>query len=270
MTITKEERRRLTGEAQKGPVTYPQYPRSGVLASLLGMLAGLGTLVLLTAALGAGATFLNLEFDLISGEADVREMSVLGIVIAALVILAASFVGGFVAGRIARHGGIRTGLGSSLWLALVFAVFTGLTLLLGAVSDTFDGFNLADRLSRFDTSELILAAALTAGGLFVLALLGGLVGGRVGETKERDIQDMQTVIDLREAEAERADEGPESLERPTLVREPETDSTDADSSEPAFANQQSSPRHSIGGKPADPTPTPDEKRSPATEEAQSQ
>lgn len=243
MTITEMERRRLIGESGGTASPYPRFQRSGVIASLMGMLAGLGMLVVLTAVLAAGAILLNLEFDFIDTAAEVREISVVGIVIAALVVLVSTFVGGFTAGRAARYGGIRLGLGSSLWLLIVFLLFAGLTLLLGVISDTFGGFDLADRLSLLDRPDLVVAATITAVGLIVLALLGGLVGGRVGETKDQDLRDMEAVIDLRpiEKDAEGAEPGgieAESQEQPTRVHRAETVSPGR-----VLTNQQTYPRH---------------------------
>lgn len=162
------------------------------------MLAGLGMLVLMTATLAAGAILLNLEYDIIRLNADVEQLSWVGLTIAVVVLVVSTFVGGFVAGRTARYGGMLIGLGSSLWLTLVLALFTGMTLGLAELADTFNGFDLADRLSRFDSTALRLAAAIAAGGLFVLMLLAGLLGGRLGEPKV----DTTTVVDVRDLESE--------------------------------------------------------------------
>lgn len=195
MTISEEERQRLLGEREEVTVTYPKYQRSGVMASLMGMLAGLGMLVFVSALLAAGAILMSLEFDLIRTATDVREMSIVGVVIAALVVLVSALVGGVVAGRVARWGGIVVGLMASLWLMIVLVMFAGLTLAVGAVSATFDGFGLADRLGMLDTTNLRTAAALTLAGLSAVALLGGLLGGRLGETGDGEIR---TVVDVRD------------------------------------------------------------------------
>ena len=235
MTISEEERWRLLGKGENDTSSLPKFQRSGLVASLLGMLAGLGMLVLVSATLGAGAILLGLQFDLTRIDGGIREMSVVGITVTAVVLLISTFVGGFVAGRTARYGGIRTGLGSSLWLMLVLAVFTGLTIVLGAVSGTFDGFGLADRFARFGTANLRMAAAITGSGLFVLVLLGGLVGGRLGETRE---EDTRRVVDIRDVEAASEETETESQEQPTEVREPE-----ADPPEPVFSERLSSLQH---------------------------
>lgn len=234
MTISEEERQRLLGEKQDVTVTYPRFHRSGVMAALMGMLAGLGMLVLITTTLTAGAVLMNLEFDLLRLDGDVREMSIIGIIVTALVVLISTLVGGFVAGRTARHGGIRTGLGSSLWLVLVLAMFAGWTLLLGALSGTFNGFNLADRLARFDTANLRMGAALTGGGLFVLALIGGLIGGRLGETGEEG-----AVVNIRDTDSKAHETETESQDQAAPVREPEESPP-----QPVSSNHQPAGRHS--------------------------
>lgn len=196
MTITKEERERMINGSEEGIYREPRFHRSGVISSLMGMLAGLGMLVLISALLTAGAILLNLEFDIVAANGDLQQLSVIALSVAALVILASTVVGGFVAGRTARHGGAGVGIGASLWLTVVLAGFAGLIIWLGDISNTFDGFDLADRLSGINTADLTTAAAITGGGLFVLALLGGLLGGRFGQTEGRAAT--ETVVDLRE------------------------------------------------------------------------
>lgn len=207
MTITREERQRIVNGSEETADSQQTFQRSGVASSLMGMLAGLGMLVLLSALLGAGAILLDLEYGLISTNGDLQELSVIGLTITALVILAATLVGGYVAGRIARYGGMVVGLASTLWLTLVFAIFAGLALWIAAVSERFDGFDLAGEISAFATAELTTAAAIAGGGLFVLALLGGLLGGRFGQTEQK--HETETVVDLRDvdesAETERED-----------------------------------------------------------------
>lgn len=199
MTITEKERRKLIGHIETSPVPSQRFQRSGVGASLLGMLAGLGALVLITATLAAGAILLDLRFDLTRADGTVRELSATGLVIAIVVTLLAAFVGGFVAGRTARYGGMAVGAGASLWLTLVLLSFTALTLGIGAVSDRFDGFGLADRLSRFDAPGLQVAGLIAAGGLFLLVVLMGLFGGRVGEDK---VETSTRVVDISDLDSD--------------------------------------------------------------------
>lgn len=227
MTIGEEKGQELGETPDRAIDSERRFQRSGVMASLFGMLAGLGMLVLLTAILTAGAILLELEFDLLSTGGDVQELSVIGLIIASVVVLISTFVGGFVAGRAARYGGMRVGLGSTLWLTLVLLIGTGVTLLLAEVSDAFEGFDLADRLSRFDTADLTIAGAIAAGGLFVLALLSGLIGGRLAATEkeaETLVETTEPVSDVRGVERETAvidTENQETTESPASSQDVE-------------------------------------------------
>jgi hypothetical protein len=204
MTITQEERERMLNGSVEATRVEPRFPRSGIVSSLMGMLAALGMLILMSAILTAGGVLLDLEFDLVATNGDLQELSAIALAITAVVILASTLVGGFVAGRMARYGGIGVGLGAALWLTLVLGIFAGLTLWVGEVSNTFDGFNFADRLSGINTADLTMVAALAGGGLFLLAILGGLLGGRFGQTEGR--APTETVVDLRDVEDVRESE----------------------------------------------------------------
>jgi hypothetical protein len=205
MTITQQERERIINGSEETTPAEPRFHRSGVVSSLMGMLAGLGMLVLMSATLAAGGILLDLEFDLVATDGNLQELSAIAVSIAAVVLLASTLIGGFVAGRTARYGGMVVGLGASLWLTLVLAVFAGLTLWVGDVSNTFDGFNLADRLSGINAADLTMVAALTGAGLFLLAVLGGVLGGRFGHTEGRP--PAETVVDLRDVEDTTVSEG---------------------------------------------------------------
>lgn len=195
MTISQEERERLISGPEETVETHVRYERSPVLASLMGALAGLGMLILISAALTAGGLLLNLEVGFVIADAGVQELSGIGLAIAAIVILASTLIGGFVAGRIARWGGTAVGLGSSLWIVLMVALITGLGIWVGDAAGALDGLDLADRLSGIATTDLTIAAAIAGGGLFVVALLGGLLGGRFGQTD--DNRPTEKVVDLR-------------------------------------------------------------------------
>lgn len=168
----------------------------------MGMLAGLGMLVLITAALTAGGLILNLELGLVI-TGDVQVGSIIGLAIAAIVILASTLIGGFVAGRMARARGFAAGIGSSLWLTLVLAVFAALAFWVASASNALEGLDLADRLSGVTATDLATAAGITGGGLFMIALLGGSLGGRLGETERK--RPAESVMDTQEIESETGD-----------------------------------------------------------------
>jgi hypothetical protein len=198
MTITQEERERMLNGSDETTQSQPRSHRSGVVSSLMGMLAGLGMMVLMSAVLTAGGILLDLQFDLVATDGNLQEISAIAVAITAVIVLASTLMGGFVAGRTARYGGLVVGLGASLWLTLVLGIFAGLTLWVGDASNAFEGFDLADRLSGINAADLTMVAALTGAGLFLLALLGGLLGGRFGQTEGR--APAETVVDLRDEE----------------------------------------------------------------------
>ncbi len=201
MTITREERRRLIHppEVESG---YPQYrfQRSPVLASLMGMLAALGMLTLITAVLTTAGWFVRFQYGVVVSEDGIQEVSLIGLSIAAIALVASTIIGGFVAGRIARYGGISVGIGSSIGVILVLAIFGGSATWLAGTSQAIDPNDLADSLAGVTTADLTTAAAIAAGGLLVLALLGGLLGGRFGATDEDYAA--QRVVDLRDVKTD--------------------------------------------------------------------
>lgn len=168
----------------------------------MGMLAGLGMLLLMTAALTAGGLIFNLELGLeITGDA--RVGSIIGLAIAAIVIIASTLIGGFTAGRMARNRGFAAGIGSSLWLILVLMVFAAFALWVASASNALDGFDLTDRLRSVTTTDLATTAGIAGGGLFIIALLGGSLGGRFGEAERK--RPVEEIVDIQEIESEAAD-----------------------------------------------------------------
>lgn len=204
MTISNEERQRIVNGSEEATAGDPRYHRSGVATSLMGMLAALGMLTFLSVVVGAGAVLLDIEFGLASAQADLQELSAIGLSITALVVLASALIGGLVAGRLARYGGMLMGLLTSLWLTLVLAIFAGLALWVGTVSEALDGFDLTGELSDIATAELTTAAAIAGGGLFLLGLLGGMLGGRIGQTEEKPAT--ETVVDIRDVKEKEPEE----------------------------------------------------------------
>lgn len=198
MTITEKERQRIINGSEDKAESTSRHRRSGIVVSFLGMLAGLGTLTLVTATLVAGAALVRREVVLVTTDGSIQELSLIGLSLTGLIILGSSMMGGFVAGRLARSGGMVVGVGSSLWLTLVIAGFSGLALWLGNPSAALDGTGLADRLNEIAVADLTTAAAVAGAGLFVIALIGGVLGGRLGEIPEPTSG--KSVVDLRTPE----------------------------------------------------------------------
>ncbi|HXV71243.1 MAG TPA: hypothetical protein VEB69_07540 [Acidimicrobiia bacterium] len=198
-TITDEQRQRLINApptddvaTQEHPVVVYRQPRSGVLASLIGMLAALGVLTILAVVTASIALVSGADLDLVG--TDTARLAV-ALAVIGVIILVSTLVGGFVAGRVARYRGMATGLGSSLWLLVVLAVFAGLALLVNEFSPFFEGFDVAQRVAALENSDLALTGAIAAGGLLLLGLGMGLLGGRLGET-ERSVGAHEVVSDM--------------------------------------------------------------------------
>ena len=184
--ITDEERRRLINssepddhETEEQPAVVYRRPRSGVLASLIGMLAGLGVLTILCSIAASAALVSGVDVDVIDG--DLEQLSIATLATIAVIVLTSTFVGGFVAGRVAGHGGMATGLGSTLWLLVVLVALGGLALLVNEFSPVFEGFDVAERIAALEGSDVALAGTIAAGGLLLLSLAMGMLGGRLGE-----------------------------------------------------------------------------------------
>lgn len=197
MTITRGKRDQYIDRSQESPGDRPSFHRSGVISSLMGMLTGLGMLTLMTAVLTTTVALLSLRFDLVATDDEIRGLSAISLAIAAVIVLASTVMGGFVAGRLARYGGIRVGIGASLWLMLVVGIFAGTTVWLGDTVGTLDGLDVAG-LAASTPVDVATAAAIAGGGLVALALLGGLLGGRFGQMSERG--ETGAVVDLRGAD----------------------------------------------------------------------
>lgn len=158
-------------------------------ASILGMFTAFGVLVFLGALIAAGGGALDYQLNAFDLEGNVTELTIVGIVLAAIVVLAAFFVGGIATGRMARYDGGRNGLAMALWSLLLVAVFAALGAFVGAEYNAFQRSGLPDwfsqlRLSQEDVTTLgIVAAAVNVAAMF----LGGWLGGRLGELYHRRV-----------------------------------------------------------------------------------
>jgi uncharacterized membrane protein len=140
-------------------------------ATIAGALTALGTFLVLTSLLAAlGST---IGFDQGVDEDEIAIGSLIG---ALLALFLSCLVGGWVAGRIARHHEAKHGLVSPLWLLLLAAVLAGLGALVGDEFNVTEQVRLPDWFSRdaLETGALISGLAALA-----LMLLGGWLGGKL-------------------------------------------------------------------------------------------
>ena len=146
-------------------------------ATLAGMVAALGTAVLV-AGLLAGVGTVGYQKGLAGGD----DLSLGGLVAGMATLLVAFLVGGWVAGRIARYDGGRNGLLTAVWFLVLAAVTSGLGAWLGEKYDVLPSVRLPQWFSADARTGAALASGLVA---LLVTLLAGWLGGRWGERYHR-------------------------------------------------------------------------------------
>lgn len=142
-------------------------------ATLAGMVAALGTLVVLSG-LAAGVGTIGYQ----SGLDDTDDLSLGGFIAGMVVLFLAFLVGGWVAGRMARYDGGRNGLVAALWFVLLVA---GLAALGAWAGDRYDEeFTDLDLPRWFEDNARTTTAVITGLVAVVVALLAGFLGGTRG------------------------------------------------------------------------------------------
>ena len=147
-------------------------------ATLAGMLAALGTAVVLGGLLaGAGA------FGYQLGVKDAATTLSLGGLVGGLVTLFVAFlIGGWVAGRVARYNGGLNGVLTALWFVLLAALLGGLGAWAGDKYNVFANVNLPQWFS----GNALGTAAVVSGAVALAVMLGaGWLGGWLGERYHR-------------------------------------------------------------------------------------
>lgn len=155
-------------------------------SAFFGWLVAIGVATLLTAILSAAGAAIGLTKTSPSqASSSADTIGIVGGVLLLLVLLAAYFAGGYVAGRMSRFDGPRQGFG--VWvIGLLVTVLLGVAgVLLGAKYNVLQQLNLP----RIPVDE----GALTAGGAIALAavvlgtLLAAVLGGKAGTRYHRKI-----------------------------------------------------------------------------------
>jgi hypothetical protein len=164
-----------------------------VLATIAGALAALGTFLLLSSLLGAAAGTIGYQTGV-----EGRDLSVGGLIGGLVVLFLSCLVGGWVAGRIARHRGALHGLVSPLWLLLLAGLLALLAAIFGDDLDVTDDVGLPDWFSRDALTTGAIITGLLALGLM---LLGGWLGGKLAE-RHRERSSV-AVVETRRAVRER-------------------------------------------------------------------
>jgi uncharacterized membrane protein len=163
-----------------------RFGRGDIVASLLGMLTALGSMVFLGALFAAGAANVELQLNLLTDGA-LNEVEIVGAIAAAAVIFVSFLLGGIAAGRISRYDGGLNGMGAALWFLLLLAVFAALGAWVGDEYNAFAAADLPNWVAQIDVDDVTGAAIVMSIVSVVLVFLGGYLGGRIGESYHRRV-----------------------------------------------------------------------------------
>jgi hypothetical protein len=149
-------------------------------AAVFGWLVAVAVGIILTSVIGALVAAVGSEAQISQSDAE-REAGTLGLAAAAvlvLVLLAAYYTGGYVAGRMSRFDGAKQGV--AVWG--IGLLVTLAAVVLGAVFGS--QYNILDRVSLpripVPTESLTTAGLVTAGVLVLGTLLAAMLGGKIG------------------------------------------------------------------------------------------
>ncbi|HEU4319625.1 MAG TPA: hypothetical protein VFS66_06050 [Acidimicrobiia bacterium] len=173
---------RQIGGSEDVSVVYEKYGKPDLLASVLGMFTGLGVLAFVSALIAAGAGSIEYQLNVINADGVLDEASIVGLAVAALIVFASFLAGGFAAGRMSRYGGGVNGLGAGLWLILLVAIFAALGAWVGTEYNAFSQVDLPNWFAQVDVDDVTGMAIAASAVLVIATLLGGYLGGRLGET----------------------------------------------------------------------------------------
>lgn len=178
MTTTRE---RVPGAETDMTPIKKRFGGADPLAGLVGMFAALGVLVFVQALIAAGAGGIGFQMSQIDVDGNLRDVEVVGAIVAIVTVFAAFLVGGWVAGRVARYDGAVNGLGAALWFVLAVAVFGAAGVFFGSEYNAFANADLPNWFAQFDADGATLKVVAAAAAGVVAAALGGYVGGELGE-----------------------------------------------------------------------------------------
>jgi hypothetical protein len=155
-------------------------------STLLGYLSAFGLAALLIALLSAAGAAVGLtEIESAADGASAETIGIGGGIAALIALSLAYFIGGYVAGRMARFDGARQGVGVWLWGIIITVGLAVLAVVLG------DEYNV---LANLDLPRLPVGEeTLTTGGAIAIAailactLLAAIAGGKLGEGFHRKV-----------------------------------------------------------------------------------
>lgn len=153
-------------------------------ASLVGMLTGFSTTLILAGLIGAALGAVDYKTGL---EADAKDIAIGTMIGGVAVLFVGFFVGGWAAGRMARYDGARNGFAAGIWALILAAILAAP----GWISGDYDIFRNVDLPQWLSTDEFTTYAIITGiaaiAAIFVGAVLGGLWGERYHRRADRTI-----------------------------------------------------------------------------------
>lgn len=158
-----------------------------ILAGFLGMFTALGVLVFLAALIAAGEGGIDYQLNQIDFDGNLQEVEVVGSIVAIAAVFVSFLAGGWAAGRMARFDGGVNGLGAALLFILTVAVLGALGLWIGEEYNAFAGADLPNWFGQLGADDVTLKSVAGAGAGIVAALLGGYIGGTLGEQYHHDV-----------------------------------------------------------------------------------
>ncbi|MGH3667702.1 MAG: hypothetical protein ACRDWF_06235 [Acidimicrobiia bacterium] len=168
-------------------VVRERYGKADLVASVLGMFAAIGTLVFLTALFAAGAANVEPQINLLNQDGTLSEVETVGAIAAGVVLFVSFLVGGIAAGRMSRYDGGMNGMGTALWFLLLVTVFAALGAWVGEEYNAFALADLPNWAAQVDVEEITTAAIVASAVAVVVTLLGGYLGGRIGDSYNRKV-----------------------------------------------------------------------------------
>ena len=150
-------------------------------AAFFGWLIAIAMSVLLSLAVSAAAfgTAEILDYSRADAEAQPGAAGITAASVAVLVLTLAFYIGGYVAGRLARFDGGRNGFGVWMFAFLFSVLAAGAGALLNSQYDLLEDVNRPD--VSVSTSSVTTAGIISAAALVVLTLLFSIVGGKAGK-----------------------------------------------------------------------------------------
>ena len=157
-------------------------------ATFAGTLAALGAAVILGGLLTAAGAETPLKD--VAGK---TQLSIGGAIGALVILLIAFYIGGLVAGRMARYDGARNGLLTAFWFLLVASVLGAVGAKKGSDYNVLKGAHVPGWVDRNVFNGIgILYAVIAVVVMFVAAFLGGKIGARWHRDADRALLDQPT------------------------------------------------------------------------------